>query len=89
MPQQAVDTKESGDVTFRTGVKSVLVPVVVRASGGRPVGGLKAEDFQLFDRGKRQTISSFTAAAHVAPALENQLAGRSHASAASDAGLRL
>jgi VWFA-related protein len=53
------------DATFRTGVKEVLVPVVVRDSAGRPVGGLKAEDFQLFDRGRRQTISSFSALADI------------------------
>lgn len=51
------------DATFRTGVKEVLVPVVVRDSSGRPVGGLKAADFELFDRGKRQAISSFSALA--------------------------
>ena len=49
------------DVTFRSSLQEVVVPVVVRDSSGRPVGGLKVEDFQLFDRGKRQTIASFTA----------------------------
>lgn len=49
------------DATFRTGVKEVLVPVVVRDSSGQPIGGLKAEDFELFDRRRRQTIDSFSA----------------------------
>ena len=67
-------TRESDDVTFRTGVKVVLVPVVVHDSAGRPVGGLRDEDFQLFDRGKRQTVSSFTEVTHAGTALESHSA---------------
>lgn len=67
-------TRESDDVTFRTGVKVVLVPVVVHDSAGRPVGGLREEDFQLFDRGKRQTVSSFTEVTHAGTALESHSA---------------
>jgi VWFA-related protein len=58
---QAPVTKQSGgDPTFRTKVNVVLVPVVVRDAAGLPVGNLTQEDFQLFDKGKRQTISSFS-----------------------------
>jgi VWFA-related protein len=39
----------------------VLVPVVVRDSHGRPVAHLTKDDFQLFDKGKRQDIASFSA----------------------------
>jgi len=46
--------------TFRTKVNLVLVPVVVRDRQGRAVGALHKEDFQLFDKGKPQTISSFS-----------------------------
>ena len=46
--------------TFRTKVNLVLVPVVVRDRQGRVIGDLHKEDFQIFDRGKPQTISSFS-----------------------------
>ena len=53
-----------GNATFRAGVETVLVPVVVRDSAGHPIGGLTAGDFQLFDKGKRQKIDSFTVLRH-------------------------
>lgn len=37
----------------------VVVRVVVRDAQGKPVEGLKKEDFELFDRGKKQTITQF------------------------------
>jgi VWFA-related protein len=47
--------------TFNSRVNLVSVPVVVREQkGGRAIGTLKKEDFQLFDRGKLQVISRFT-----------------------------
>src|SRR5579864_8302616 len=51
---------QESDSTFQTKVNLVLVPVVVRDSAGHTVGHLTQEDFELFDKRKRQTISSFS-----------------------------
>ena len=40
--------------------KSGSVPVVVRGRDGRAIGNLRQENFQLFDKGKLQTITKFT-----------------------------
>ena len=45
--------------TFRAGVNLVQVPVTVRDRDGRAVAGLQKDDFELFDKGKRQEIASF------------------------------
>jgi VWFA-related protein len=45
---------------FSTRVNLVSVPVVVRDSKGRAIGNLTQNDFQLFDKGKAQTIIKFS-----------------------------
>jgi VWFA-related protein len=45
--------------TFKLRVNLVQVHVVVKDAKGKPVEGLKREDFQLYDQGKLQTISTF------------------------------
>jgi VWFA-related protein len=46
--------------TFSSRINLVTVPVVVRDRDGRPVGNLRQEDFQLFDKGKAQIITKFS-----------------------------
>lgn len=67
-PQQTAkanpDTKtelssKDTDTTFKVRVNLVQVRVVVRESNGALVGNLKREDFQLYDQGKLQPITTF------------------------------
>jgi VWFA-related protein len=54
--------------TFQSKVNLVLVPVVVRDGHGQAIAGLTKEDFQLLDKGKVQTISTFSVVKHGAAA---------------------
>jgi hypothetical protein len=53
-------TQRDTPLSFSSSVNLVLVPVVVRDAQGHAIGTLKKEDFQLFDKGKLQTISKFS-----------------------------
>jgi VWFA-related protein len=53
-------TQKETAPTFQSKVNLVIVPVVVRDGQGRAVGDLTKDDFQLFDKGKPQTIASFS-----------------------------
>jgi VWFA-related protein len=63
---QAVNRDESEISThdlgapLRVRVNLVVVRAVVRDPGGKEVGNLKREDFQVFDNGKEQKISAFS-----------------------------
>src|ERR1019366_5190689 len=46
---------------IRVETNLVMVKVVVRDAKGRPVAGLRKEDFRLFDSGKPQDITGFAA----------------------------
>lgn len=46
---------------IRAKIDLVVVPVTVKAKDGNLVGGLKQKDFIIYEDGRRQTISNFTA----------------------------
>ncbi len=68
----------------------VVMRVVVRDGEGKPVAGLQKEDFQVFDRGKEQSITQFDVeAASPSPSTSTsapirERAGQSPAAAAPD-----
>jgi VWFA-related protein len=67
-PQATAEvTQREAPFTFSTGVNLVLVPVVVRDAQGHAIGNLQKEDFQLFDKGKLQTITRFSVEKAEAP----------------------
>ena len=45
---------------LQTNTNLVLVPVVVRDAAGNAVANLTRDDFEIFDKGKRQPIASFS-----------------------------
>lgn len=53
-------TSHEAPITFSSRVNLISVPVVVRDQMGRAIGNLKKEDFQVFDKGKPQTITKFS-----------------------------
>src|ERR1700685_4575483 len=57
---------------FQVNVKLVQVRVVVRDSQGHAVGDLHKEDFQVFDKGKPQTITQFDVA-HAGPLAASEM----------------
>jgi VWFA-related protein len=60
-PSEAAEvTSRQTPAVFRSSTNLVQVPVVVRDSSGHAVGTLRAEDFELFDGSKPQTISRFS-----------------------------
>jgi VWFA-related protein len=48
------------DYQIRTRVDLVVVPVTVKGSGDRLITGLTSKDFQIYENGQPQTISSFS-----------------------------
>jgi VWFA-related protein len=57
-PKAEFSSKDT-ETTFKVRVNLVQVKVIVRDSKGALVHDLKREDFQLFDQGKPQVISTF------------------------------
>lgn len=57
-PSEGVDEVDEGDVV-RVETQLVSVPAVVTNATGRPVSGLRAENFLLFENGQQQRITNF------------------------------
>ena len=53
--------------TFQSRVSLVRVPVVVRDRSGKAMGGLTKDDFQVYDKGKLQRLSLFSAEGSAVP----------------------
>jgi VWFA-related protein len=58
-PDSAELASHDEPATFKVNVKLVVVRAVVRDSQGHAIGNLHQEDFQIFDKGKPQTITQF------------------------------
>lgn len=56
----AVSQSSPQPFKYETKVNEVLVPILVLDSRGHAVGGLQKQDFQIFDKGKKQVITGFT-----------------------------
>jgi VWFA-related protein len=54
-------TQEPAQAVFKSSLDLVSVAVVVRDGGGRPVTGLRAEDFEIVDGGVVRPVSHFEA----------------------------
>ena len=59
-PEQTVTESRDEPAMFKARVNLVMVPVVVRDGKGKTIAGLTKADFQLFDKGKPQTITRFS-----------------------------
>jgi VWFA-related protein len=58
--QKAPDSaQDSSSITLKVQSNLVQIRVVVRDRNNRPVENLKRDDFEVYDRGKLQTISTF------------------------------
>jgi Ca-activated chloride channel family protein len=59
---QSGQNKQNQGFEFRTAVDLVSVTATVTDRSGRFVAGLRAEDFEVYEDGKRQTVTQFDAA---------------------------
>jgi len=67
---QILRAQEIPAPTIRVTTRMVLVDVVVTDKEGKPVPGLRAEDFTLEEKGKAQKIATFTEASLATSAVE-------------------
>ncbi len=71
--QQSQQPPRSPQPTFRSSVQLVRVDAVVVDADGRPVTGLKSEDFEILDNGRPQPVSLFQEMSHEAAAASSFL----------------
>jgi len=57
-PKSEISVQDT-TTAFKIRVHLVQVHVVVRDGAGKPVGGLRKDDFQLYDNNKLQAITTF------------------------------
>lgn len=57
----ARQTPQEPVATFRAGVRAIPIDVVVTDQDGKPVRGLRVEDFEISERGRPQPITTFEA----------------------------
>jgi VWFA-related protein len=74
--------------SLKIGVDLVMVPVVVRDRSGRAVGNLTRDDFEIFDKGKREPISAFNVESLSAEAGSARLSSSAASQMAPNAGSR-
>ncbi|MDE3198586.1 MAG: VWA domain-containing protein [Acidobacteriota bacterium] len=55
------------DATIKVDVRQVLVPAIVTDKQGRHIGGLKQDDFKIYEDGVEQKITSFSVESSGAP----------------------
>ncbi|MGI9165688.1 MAG: VWA domain-containing protein [Pyrinomonadaceae bacterium] len=58
MPNASIEEVDDGDVV-RVETQLVSVPAVITNGSGRPLAGLRRENFQLFEDGQLQSIANF------------------------------
>ena len=61
LPMDGVSAQQPAEPRFSASTTAVIVDVVVRDKQKHPVAGLTADDFTVFEDGKRQQITSFAA----------------------------
>ena len=71
-PQPLPD--RDGIVTLHTGVQLVVQDITVTDANGKPITGLKPEDFHIFEDGRPQTVKNFEEHAPIDPALAKERA---------------
>ena len=59
LAQPSDDPVVLSDFTIETSVTEVTVPITVTGKGGIYVSGLEAQDFTVFDNGRRQKLTGF------------------------------